>query len=184
MLRKIGIKEAKAQFLLSHQKSIKKHFSSIYIFFILPETIHRNSQFRKHYSNVTNRSTFCIYLVQTFIFLLGQLLWLCLLWFYRGFRFIYYGNLFGVLVSFFAIPNKNFVFFLTDTGDFSCNSPEVLPNFWFPTHKWWVYQRINAFKLTGMFYNRSSLMILVKDAKYIQFLPIFSTSSSPFTLQV
>ena len=32
--------------------------------------------------------------------------------------------------------------------------------------------------------NHSSLMILVNDAKYIHFYPIFSTFSNPFTLQV
>ena len=38
----------------------------------------------------------------------------------------------------------------------------------------------NGFKLTGMiFYNHSSLVTLVKDAKYISFLPNFSSSSCP-----
>ena len=47
------------------------------------------------------------------------------------------------------------------------------------------YDQANIFKLTGMvYYNRSSLMILVSDAKYIHFLPIFPTSSNPFTLHV
>ena len=47
------------------------------------------------------------------------------------------------------------------------------------THKWWVYHRLNSFKLTGMVYsNRSSLIILVNDAKYIHFSPIFSTSQA------
>ena len=43
----------------------------------------------------------------------------------------------------------------------------------------------NIFQFFGMvYYNRSSLMILVNDAKYIQFLPIFPASSSSFTLYV
>ena len=51
--------------------------------------------------------------------------------------------------------------------------------------KWCVYYRLNGSKLTSMvYYNRSTLMILVNNAKYIHFQPIFSTSMSPFTLQV
>ena len=62
-------------------------------------------------------------------------------------------------------------------------TPEVLLHFRFPTHKRRIYQW--AFKLTVMVcYNHSSLMILVNDAKYIQFLLISSTSLSPFILQV
>ena len=35
-----------------------------------------------------------------------------------------------------------------------------------------------------VYYNHSCLMILVNDTRYIHCLPIFSTSLSPFTLQV
>ena len=53
------------------------------------------------------------------------------------------------------------------------------------THKEWIYHRVNIFELTGMVYcNSSSLVILISKAKYIPFLPIFPTSSSPFTLHV
>ena len=34
-------------------------------------------------------------------------------------------------------------------------------------YKWWVYHRLNGFKLIGMlYYNRSYLMILVNDTNY------------------
>ena len=41
-------------------------------------------------------------------------------------------------------------------------------------HKWSVSPRLNDFKFTGMVYcNHSSLVIFVKDAKYIHFYPNF-----------
>ena len=47
---------------------------------------------------------------------------------------------------------------------------KVLLHFWWFNYKWWVYYRINGFKLTGMVQcNYSSLVILVNDAKYIHF---------------
>ena len=96
-----------------------------------------------------------------------------------------FSTFFSLLLSFFSISINNFLNFSTETGSFSCNFSEVLLHFRFPTHRWWIYQWITTFKLTGMlYYNRSSLMILVNNAKYIQFLSILSTSSSSFTLQV
>ena len=42
------------------------------------------------------------------------------------------------------------------------------------TDKWWIYYWLKDFKLIGMaYYNHSSLVILIKDAKYIHFYPTF-----------
>ena len=104
--------------------------------------------------------------------IVGQFLWFYLLWFNEGLWFIYCSNFwsfFSLLLPFFSISNNNFLMFLTETGDFSSNSSEMLLHFRFPTLKWWVYQQTNAFKLTGIvYYNCSSLMILVNDPKNIQ----------------
>ena len=44
-------------------------------------------------------------------------------------------------------------------------------------------RKTSSSRRTFPWYNRSSLMTSVNDTKYIQFLPIFSISLSPFTLQ-
>ena len=55
----------------------------------------------------------------------------------------------------------------------------------FLTHEWCVYHWLNGFKLTGIvYYNRSSLIILVNDTRYILYhinLPTqFSTPRTSF----
>ena len=121
------------------------------------------------------------FLVITFPLL--ELLCLCLLCLYWDLCFIYSNNfwrLFSCLLSFFWISNNNFIFYYLKFA-ISLIIPDALLLCQSPTHKWWVYQQLNTSKLTGMvYYNHSSLMILVNDAKYIQFLCIFSTSLSRF----
>ena len=116
-------------------------------------------------------------------FPLLELLWLCLLRFCWGLWFIYASNFwkcFSFLLSSFSIYNNNFLIFFLELV-ISLVILKVLLHIWYPTHKWRVYQRIIAFKPTEMVcYNCSSLKMSVNDAKYIQFLPTFST----FTLQV
>ena len=133
----------------------------------LNSTTFRSSFFKKDYLGSY---------IPIFSDIVGQFLWLCLLSSYRGLWLIYSSNfwkLFSFLLCFSSISKNNFRIFLTETGDFSCNSSDALLHFRYPNRKWWVFQRINVFKLTGMVYYN-----------YIQFLPIFSTSWSPFIIQV
>ena len=80
--------------------------------------------------------------------------------------------MFSVLLSFFRIYNNGIHYLFPEICYLDC--------------KWWVYYPLNGFKFTGMvFCNNSSLMILVNDAKYINFYPTLQLPlCNPFTLQV
>ena len=99
-----------------------------------------------------------------------------LLWLNWGLWFIYSCNFwkpFGFFTYLFPKFKEKFPPF-----SFKFVISPVIPEI----HKSWAYHRLNAFKLIGMiFCNRSTLIILLNDAKYIHFLPNFSTSSSTFT---
>ena len=87
----------------------------------------------------------------------------------------------SVLIFYFLLlkSNHSFLYPFLEITDKCCSIfGAVTPNLL-------VYHRLDAFKRTGMVhYNRTSLMILVNDAKYIHLLLVFSTSLGPFTLQV
>ena len=69
-----------------------------------------------------------------------------------------------IVFSFFSL------FLFPKIGDFL----KCCPIFGVVTHKLWGYHRLNGFKITGMvYYNCSSLMILVNNENYICFDPFF-----------
>ena len=105
-------------------------------------------------------------------YIIPLLLWLCLLWLYKGFWLIYSSSLWkksflGFYFTFSQFPTIIFsIFFLKFVIYLVILEMPFLFNAL--THKWWVYYRINGFKRTGMVQcNYSSLVILINDAKYI-----------------
>ena len=116
------------------------------------------------------------------IFAPHAMLWLCLLWLLWGLWLIYsssyyfpFSQLTTIISALFSPKSGNsLVYFLK-----CCSVFDDI------THKWWAYCQLNRFELTGMvYYNHLYLIMLLNDAKYIHILTIFSTSSSPFPLQV
>ena len=84
--------------------------------------------------------------------------------FFNTFRFFPFSQRQFFPFSFFSL------FLFPEIGDFL----QCCPIFGVVTHELWGYHRLNGFKVIGMvYYNCSSLMILVNHENYICFDPFF-----------
>ena len=102
-------------------------------------------------------------------------------WLYWGLLFIYSSScwqLFSSPIFFFSSSNNNFLFLFPRTGQQYWSIFDVV------AHKLWTFHRLIAFISRIGHYNHRSLMNLANHERNLHVPPIFSTSSSPFTLQV
>ena len=93
--------------------------------------------------------------------------------------FSFFSSIFWKISSFlrffFSKSNTNLLLFFPETGNQWCSI------FGAVTHKFWVYHRVNVFKLPAMvYYNRKALMVLINKAKYIHLSTHVFNFSDPY----